>query len=88
VAAGVNHSLLLIGDNTARPSLLYPAWSSGQFSTWVQTYAGKHYALDYTDNLASGNWTTAETVYGNGVAHRLAGPVAVNPQRFYRVRQW
>ena len=87
MAAGSAHTLLLLGNATAPPQLLYPARAPNQFSIVLQTFSGKTYTLEYKSSLAATNWTPAATVRGNGALQFLTDPAATVPQRFYRVRQ-
>src|SRR5512141_1804956 len=74
VSAGAAHSLVMLGKPDAPPRLVKTARAAGQFKSWVQTVAGRNYALESTPALASAGWSTVCWVRGNGAMQLLVDP--------------
>jgi hypothetical protein len=90
MAAGVAHSLAVVGD---APPVLHPPISNPQrgtdsFQITLPTQSGRVYALEYKNSLLGNTWTPLTLVAGNGGLLTLTDATAPDPQRFYRVRQW
>jgi hypothetical protein len=88
LAAGHSHTVLLQGSISLPPQAARVARANGRFSLALQTFAGRHYTLEYKNSLASSVWTSLVTLRGNGTPQLLTDPMATGQQRFYRVRQW
>jgi hypothetical protein len=90
MAAGGAHSLALVGDATPvlHPPISNPQRGTDSFKITLPTRSGRVYALEYKNSLLGNTWTPLPLVAGTGGALTLTDPVAPDPQRFYRVRQW
>jgi hypothetical protein len=88
IAAGEDHTLLLLSTVSAYPQVLRMALRGTQFAVLLQTSSGRNYALEYKTSLDSALWQSAGTTRGSGTLQLLIDPNATGPQRFYRVRQW
>lgn len=92
IAAGVSHSLALLGN--APPTVLFnaqlanAAWASNGFSFSLPSQNGRVYSMEYSDCLSSNNWTVVSLAAGNGGTLTLTDSTAPGSARFYRVRQW
>ena len=69
-----------------RPTLVAPAWLSGQFSVSVATVNGATYRLERKMGLSDPGWTSVASAPGNGATQVLTDPAATGPRGFYRVR--
>ena len=50
------------------------------------SYPGKQYRVQYTTDLATGNWfDLGEVIMATGLTTPYSEPVGNNPLRFYRV---
>lgn len=88
VSAGDANSVLLVGEPSTAPRLLLPTRAGRVFTAVIQTAAGRHYSLEYSDSPATGLWTSLPAIFGNGSLQFLIDSQASAPKRFYRVRQW
>jgi hypothetical protein len=90
VAAGAWHGLALVpeGASSGSGASSPPNRSGNTFSVGVSTMAGHVYALEYKDSMAESSWKLLPRIAGTGRAAVLIDPVAVGPQRFYRIRRW
>jgi len=68
------------------PQLKVVAYGKGNFAVSVDSLTGNNYILEYTDDLASGQWTPLPAVAGDGTTLTLTDPSATSAKRFYRVR--
>src|SRR5207237_4827155 len=88
IAAGEDHSVLLLEGNMPALRLLNPSRSGGRFNAVLQTLNRKNYALEFKTSVTATSWTTLPGVPGNGALRQLTDPAATAPQRFYRIRLW
>ncbi len=88
VAAGNSHTLVLAGQPASIPQPTRFWWNGQQFCLLLQTFAGRHYALEYKNALSDLNWNTLPGLPGNGGWQFLVDRDAAAPQRYYRVSQW
>ena len=88
IAAGSYHTVVLLESALPTPVLVNPSRQGNQFSTFVQTFLRKSYALEYVNSVNSTNWTPVCTNAGNGAMQMLLDPAAAPNGRFYRVRSW
>jgi hypothetical protein len=66
--------------------LLAPSWTSGTFSTLVQTTSALTYTLQSSVSLSGTNWNSVSLVIGTGAQVTLQDTNATPSHRFYRVR--
>lgn len=72
------------GPNAATPELSISLAQSSVLLSWPKDFPNA--ALEFTDSLASPNWTAATaTPQADGVRLTVTVPVALS-QRFYRLR--
>jgi hypothetical protein len=88
IAAGAEHTAVLLESIVPVPRLLNPAKNGGQFGTLVQTLYRKCYALETNNSLGSTNWISLCTNTGNGALRALTDTNAAGLRCFYRMRQW
>jgi hypothetical protein len=88
VAAGEDHSLLLLPGTSPLTQLLHPLWQRGQFRSWIQTLLPNYYVLQYKNSLRAPNWSAFPSVQGNGALRLLVDPSAPATNRFYRLQVW
>ena len=81
----INHGSYQDAANVLRTPNL--SFSNATAAISFGSVSGKTYAVEYTDDLVTTNWTTlVGGIVGNGVTMQFADPSATNRlQRFYRV---
>jgi hypothetical protein len=87
IAAGEEHTLVLVDQGIFVPRLFKPAWNGNQFSALIQTFSPRTYILEFKSSLTATNWTAFPGVPGNGTLKVLKDTNATVPQRFYHARQ-
>ena len=90
LAEGYNHSMAVVKGvfPALDVPLTDPVWSSRRFSFSSPTQSGRVYLIECKNSLANANWGRLSLLAGNGGILRFTDPVAEQPQRFYRVRNW
>jgi hypothetical protein len=91
---GVNFVEVMFDSNDGLVRVMEPAplrltemaVADGAVSVAIQTTIGKHYTLEYTDDLSATTWTALPTIIGDGTLLMLRDPSPSPSKRFYRVR--
>jgi hypothetical protein len=68
------------------PLITHVGQSSKHLLFRFPTIAGQTYIVEYTTNLANGNWIALQTNVGDSTAITVTNFLAPDPQRFFRVR--
>lgn len=90
IAAGGYHTVALVGNGppVIGAAISNPVTSTNSFSVTVPSQSGRVYRLEYKVSLSDTDWTALPLVAGNGKNLTLTDPMAMDSQRFYRVRRW
>jgi alpha-tubulin suppressor-like RCC1 family protein len=90
VAAGSVHSLALRGTGPPelRQAVFEYSFETNVFSIKVQARLGHVYGLEYKSHLNDASWFSLPLSAGAPGVIRLSDTVALDEQRFYRVREW
>jgi hypothetical protein len=67
------------------PSIQSVAETNGTIYLSLNTWPGANYTLQYTTNLALGNWESLSSFVATAICSTVSD-VATNSQRFYRLR--
>jgi serine/threonine-protein kinase len=77
---------LVVSSGVTVPVLSGAAYQDGVFQLSVSTLSGRHYILEFTDELPATNWMDVQSVSGDNTLRFLTDASATNYQRNYRVR--
>jgi hypothetical protein len=65
-----------------------PPSASGELTIGFDTVAGKHYRVEYKDDLGQPGWTVLQdNLLGTGGSLSIAVNIGASPQRFYQIVQ-
>ena len=67
---------------------LTAAFTGGSFTLQFSTQAGRHYRVEFRDDLAKGSWAPLagyDNLMGTGSAQTVSQPIVATMHRFYRV---
>ena len=84
---GGTNLLNALAASTAAPQFLSPIRSANTLTLTWTTFPGKSYQLQYSTNLASGNWFNLGASSNAASSSESATDSATNSSRFYRVLQ-
>jgi alpha-tubulin suppressor-like RCC1 family protein len=86
VAAGMQHSLALVGPPPTAPELLLEQSQPGGVHVGFAVDRGTRSVLESTDVLDGVSWQMLLSTPGDGTLRWLTDPVPSSNQRFYRIR--
>jgi hypothetical protein len=89
ISAGKEHSLALMGDNSAVPlvRLLDPGFGVEGFHFWLETVNGGLYRVEFKETIDAPEWGALPDVVGDGQRVMVKVPATAGASGFYRVRQ-
>ena len=79
---------LTIDFRAQQPPQLSIGISGGNVALSFTSRGGLNYDLQRCEDLAGGDWTTIQTIHGNGMLHTPTDPVSGRPRSFYRLVEY
>ena len=79
---------ILVDDGSARisPMIINLTRNVTNFTFSFATVSGQNYTVEYKDSLSASNWTSLQTLSGDGSVKSVTNFITASPQRFYRVK--
>lgn len=75
-----------VTNSLPSPNIISISRGGTNATVTFSTVVGLSYVLEYRDDFNVPGWTALGSVAGTGNVESLIDPVAINPQRFYRIR--
>ncbi|MEO5803266.1 MAG: hypothetical protein ABIR24_07025 [Verrucomicrobiota bacterium] len=79
-------SISLTDGSDAGPTITSIFRNGNNVNFSFATVTGQNYTVEYKNSLGVSNWTTLQSVVGDGTTKLISDSILASPQRFYRVK--